>query len=429
MAGGNVHLRQGADGGTVEGGPADDQDVPGLDLRIPAGNQLLFAALDHGDPGLGQHLEGPELLVGPGVVFVYLQFQVLDRHLLGIVGEGLHDVRVLVDHPEPAGGKGNQRSLDDDGEEDDEEDDVKQAVRRGSARNRGHDREYDGAGAPQPAPGDQHLLLLGAAEGLHDGKDRGRTADQGQEQGDREPGNGDLGEGGRGRKQAQQEEDQDLHQPGDAVKEVDQRLFSAKGTVAQDNAGQVDAQITVAADQGGKAVAQEGGPEDQDGIKTVLPGVNPVEQPRGGDRHHRSYQDAEGQLLDQHQQHRKDPRFPVHDADDDDGHHVGEGVVAAAFHFQQGSRAVAEVELPGTQDGKDGGGVGRGNHRADQHGRQPGKAQNKVAENARQQGRQHDPGGGEQDGDFRRGLGSVPVGAKAAVKHDQDQGDGTDLFG
>ena len=78
----------------------------------------------------------------------------------------------------------------------------------------------------------------------------------------------------------------------------------------------------------------------------------------------------------------------MHGGEQKDGHHVGKGIVRAAFHFQEGGGTALEIQPLRAQDGEHGGCV-RAENRTEQHALEHGKTKRIPAEQPCQKRGQH----------------------------------------
>ena len=228
------------------------------------------------------------------------------------------------------------------------------------------------------------------------------------------------------RQQTQQEEDDDLHQVGQAVKERYQGLLASDVGVAQDDADDVGAQVAVAADQVGYGIGKYGYGQDEQGVESGCGRAEMLHQPYGSHGNHCTYSRSVGYLGKYHVGYPASGCGALDYGHHDDGQHVGAGVVASALNLQQGCGVVFETQLAGTQYGEDRGRVGRAEHRSDQETEGRRHFQYVVAEQSGKTRRQGHSEGGEDAGldHYRPCL--FPPGTETAVEHDEDQCHGAD---
>ena len=220
-------------------------------------------------------------------------------------------------------------------------------------------------------------------------------ADEGQEGHDAQRRQEDGGQLGGRDEQAEQEEDHHLAHAGHHIKEVDEVALLRNARIAHQDAAQVDAQVAVAADEVGQGVGDDGDGKDQDGPAVIVRKGQAREQQHGQLAHDHAAQHAEHDLRQQHPGHRH--RRARHHRHQDDSQHVGHRVVGARFHLEQRGRAVLERQMPGAQDVKDRGRVGRGDDRADEQALVQRQPQGQMGEQAGQAGRQHKAQRGQHD--------------------------------
>lgn len=285
------------------------------------------------------------------------------------------------------------------------------------------------AAPPHPRPGHQQNLPQAAAEGPQNEGHGDEPGQEGEKQGHRQGRGGHGGQLGGEGEQAQQEEQHHLHKPRGPVKEVHQGLFAAQGLVAQENPGEVDAEIAVAPQQGGGGVGRQGHGHHEDGVEALRGKAEPPEK----DLAHQGDPHPEGRPEEKLGKDLPGKGAALglagHQGQDDHREHVGEGVVAAALHLQQGGGVFPQAQVLGAEDGEHRGSVGGADDRPQQKALQLGQAQDLPGKQAHQPGGEDRAQGGEEHGLSRHGSGLLPVGAEAAVKHNEDEGQGADVLG
>ena len=226
-----------------------------------------------------------------------------DVVFLLVVVEGAAHVRVVVDHGNVVGHVGQQGALNAHGKQHDAEYQIKQVVGERRVVQHRVDGEHDGGCAAQACPGDQRDLPGLGPERGQQGRHRHRPPHQGEKGQDAQRRHKDPGQLGRCDQKAQQKEDHHLGDAGDRVKKTHQIPLLGNGRVAHQNAAQIHAQVTVAAQHGGQCIGDEGGGKHEYGVALGHGGMGTPQQKSGRKADAHAEQDAEHQLLCQHQRH------------------------------------------------------------------------------------------------------------------------------
>ena len=289
-----------------------------------------------------------------------VDFDKADIPLLLVVGKGLTDISLLVNHGQAARHPGQQGALNEHGQQDNAEHQVVEVIGCLNAAEHRRDGEHDGGCAPQTGPGHHPHLSQRRTEGQQQRAGHQGPRSNREEEHDGQSGQQHLGQLHRRHQQAQQEEDDHLGHTSDHVEEVDQVLFLGHSGVAQHNAAQVHAQVSVSAPHGGQGVGQKHHAEEEHGAALLGGKQGFAQEPHRQSAHHQPADSAQHQLLGQQQG--DGHLLPGHEGDEDGGQHVGHGVVGARLHLQQGVGVVLEGQLLGAEDVEHGGRVGGGDH-------------------------------------------------------------------
>ena len=232
--------------------------------------------------------------------------------------------------------------------------------------------------------------------------------------------------GGR-HEQAEQEEDRHLGHLGEGVKEVRQLDLAGDVACAQHNAGQVHGQKAVAAQVARQRVGDDCRGEQKDGLRALgccACAFNQVaRRPADG----KAQAHAQDNLLGQ-QCGNVDVAAGC-ECGEHGGEHVGDGVVGARFDLEQRVGAAPQRKAVLAQNAKDAGRVGGRHNRSQQQAADPVEAQYKVREHAGNAGSDDDAERAQQHRRRGDGLGTVDVGVKTAVEHDEQQRRAADGFG
>lgn len=107
----------------------------------------------------------------------------LYRHLFRVVGEGFHDIALMIDHRELLRCERQKRALKEDGKKNDEEGDMEDDVIHRRLRI-SDDGQYDGRGAEKACEGDQSACGSGRFERGKESEDAEGPCHEGQEERD-----------------------------------------------------------------------------------------------------------------------------------------------------------------------------------------------------------------------------------------------------
>ena len=410
-----------------------------MELEAAVGDEELAAAFHHHDEGaLGEiHLfEGACLL----------QHLAADGDIaqvgVGLFGQFHAEVVASLfkrgREAEQAGCFRHGGALHNEGDDGDEEHDVEEDVGAFHAFYHRVGGKDDGHCPAQSHPRHEAARLEGdVAEGEQAEEDAQRTAHQDHEDAD-EQGHGGYFEHLVGvDQQSQAEEHDDLKQPREPVHEGVDLFAVHDAVVAHHHAGDVDGQVAVASQQVGEGEGEEDEGEQQDGVEGLVVDVELVEHLDGELAEQIAGCCAYAELDDEGHGDGAQPHAArLDELDEDDGEHVGHGVVATAFELEHGPQVVLEVHLLRTEDGKHGGGVG-GRHRGGQqqgggerqvdvgpaHARQP------PDEEAGEEGGEQHARGGEHDAGTQHGLDVGKLGVHSAGEQDDAQGHHADELG
>ena len=205
-------------------------------------------------------------------------------------------------------------------------------------------------------------------------------------------------------------------------------LFVGNLLVAQNDAGDIGTQIAVAADKYRQHIGQNRNGSHKNGIEAGRFKSEPPQEKDRADCQNGTNPHPVDELGENHVQHSAGGNFRGHHGKHNGSHQVCHRVVTAAFHFQQRSRSVFQIQLFGTEYGKDGGGICRAKHCPHEHALQPAGVQSKPAEHAHSRSCEEHAQSGQQHRFSGNWFCRTPFGAESAVKDDKDQGDGTEGF-
>ena len=325
-------------------------------------DEFSFAP-DHDDPDavrqvqVAQRRTLDQVLLGHDVVAQH-------AHFLGnLHTEGFHLGIVLDAEVQLAGHRHQRRSLKQEREQGDAEHDVEYLHSALNVVEHHAHREEDGAGALHARPGNVCAGAQGqAAERNQADENAQRTAHENEEDAEQQRRPQHRRHVGRPGQQAQQEEHQQLGQPGDALEEFSDVLLEREVPhVADEDGRHIQGHQPVAADQRGKAVGEQGEREDHDRIERAALKFDPPHQPAGEVAHADADADAGGDLPGQGEddhQHADEAGADLeaqHARARDDRHEgerqrIGHRVVAAGFQFQDGVQVLPQVQALAAQD-------------------------------------------------------------------------------
>ena len=173
--------------------------------------------------------------------------------------------------------------------------------------------------------------------------------------------------------QTQEENHEQLTEPGHAVEEFENLpLFGKLGRIADDNGGHIQGQQAIAAHQGTEAVGKESQAEHQYTHQGAGLELQAGQQPVGKAAHQITNQEAHGQLVHQnkHDGQSTGPLGEVEDIDigaldniyQNDGARIGHRVITTGFQLQHGAQMFPQLQSLTAKDGEHGRGICRGEH-------------------------------------------------------------------
>ncbi len=319
----------------------------------------------------------------------------------------------------------------------DEEYDVEDEVGVMDLRDEGVGGEDDGHGAPQAHPGNiQFRLAAHFPEGGEADEYAGGASEEHHEYADEQSQYCDGNQFVGVYEESQGEEHDNLEQPREAVEEGDDALFVLDLAVADDEPGDVHREVTVSFHQlrGGKDEEYES--EEQDGVEGVVVHVQPVHHPHRQASQKEARDGTHAHLDDEHEEGLPPAEvagWHLYDLYQQQGQHVGHGVVAPALEFEHGAEFFFQSLFFAAEDGEDRRGVGGGHDGSHEEGF--GDADGGVVgeetaypvdEQPGEGGGQHHAEGGEEDALSQYGFDFGKLGVHTARKEDDAQGNHAD---
>ena len=207
------------------------------------------------------------------------------------------------------------------------------------------------------------------------------------------------------------------------------RHLDLAGDVArtQHNAGQVYSQKAVAAQVAWQRVGDDGHGEQKDGLRVLGRCVRAFNQAARRPADGKAQAHAQDNLLGQ--QCGNVDVAAGRECGEHGGEHVGDGVVGARFDLEQRVGAALQRKVVLAQHAKDARRISRRHDRSQQQAADPVEVQCEVRKGARDAGGDGDAERAQQHCRRGDGLGTVDIGVKAAVEHDEQQRRAADGFG
>lgn len=341
-------------------------------------------------------------------------------------------VGIVARHRDAEGvGRAFQRpALDHQRGEHDHEGDVEVQPRIRQLRQQRDRRQEDADGAAQPDPGNEADLAPAVAERYEAQHGRGRPRDEHQERGDAQRRPHHLDQRVRRGEQAEQQEHHQLREPGRRVLHRRHLAAGAHRAVGDDHPGRVHREIAAAADQVGEREQRHRAGHRQPRMEA---GREVVAVERGHDQapaaiaHQRAAAHRPHHLQGDRQ--RAAVLAGGDPAGQGDGQEHRHRVVGAGFDFQGAAGAAFQVQAAGADQEEHGGGVGRGQHGAEQQRLQQRQFQQGAGGDRGQRGGDQHAEGREHQRGPDRGAHLRRARLQAAVEQDQAERERADLVG
>lgn len=202
----DMDLREGKTCDRSDAQSGKDERISGREPRVAIRDDFLGAAGKKDGERFRRECDLRECLPAPRMPRGQGELYELYRHLFRVVGEGFHDIALMIDHRELLCCERQKRALKEDGKKNDEEGDMEDDVIHRRLRI-SNDGKYDGRGAAKACEGDQSACGSGRFERGKESEDAEGPCHEGQEERDEEGRPCDLRElRWRGEKSKQEED-------------------------------------------------------------------------------------------------------------------------------------------------------------------------------------------------------------------------------
>ena len=326
----------------------------------------------------------------------------LDRHVLG---------HLRIDDAEELRRARQGRALDTGEDDDEHQDDVEElvgALHVGRHRDR---RQNDRHSPAQTGPGQEEPLVAAEPEPCRTGEDCQGARDKGQQQAGSNTGaNGDPGETVGVGQQTEHDEQADLTDPADALREGSGGVLIGQVAIANHDGGDVNRGESGHADPHTDTVGGHGPRHRSDGVEVSGWQVDASPDPDGHPPNAQTDADTTDEFKGNGPKKREyaDRRLPSCDPGQCDDDEDSRGVVEARLSLEHGSEPIGQGDPP--KHGEHGSRVSRGGGRAEKGCNAPVQAERVVTQQSHDAEGDANPGG-RQQGSWTQGRSDVfPVG-------------------